>query len=47
LSDQKGSITVGKDADLLITRRIPSIEYIAYDFGTNHIEHTLLGGTFQ
>jgi len=47
LSDHKGSITVGKDADLLITRRIPSIEYIAYDFGTNHIEHTLLGGTFQ
>lgn len=47
LEEHKGSITIGKDADLLITRRIPSIEFIAYDFGTNHMEHTLLGGTFQ
>ena len=44
LSDRKGSITVGKDADLLITREIPSIEFICYDFGTNHIEQTILAG---
>ena len=44
LSDRKGSITIGKDADLLITREIPSIEFICYDFGTNHIEQTILAG---
>ena len=44
LSDRKGSITIGKDADLLITRDIPSIEFICYDFGTNHIEQTILAG---
>lgn len=44
LSNRKGSIAVGKDADILITKEIPSLEYICYDFGTNHIEQTLLAG---
>jgi len=44
LSDRKGSIAVGKDADILITKEIPSLEYICYDFGTNHIQQTLLAG---
>ena len=44
LSHRKGSIAVGKDADILITKEIPSLEYICYDFGTNHIQQTLLAG---
>ena len=40
----EGSIAVGKDADILITKEIPSLEYICYDFGTNHIQQTLLAG---
>ena len=44
LSDRKGSIAIGKDADILITKEIPSLEYICYDFGTNHIQQTLLAG---
>ena len=44
LSNRKGSIAVGKDADILITKEIPSLEYICYDFGTNHIQQTLLAG---
>lgn len=44
LSHRKGSITVGKDADLLITHPIPSLDYLCYDFGTNHIAETLLNG---
>ena len=44
LSDRKGSIAVGKDADLLVTHRIPSLEFLCYDFGTNHIAETYLGG---
>ena len=47
LSHRKGSITVGKDADLLITKPIPSLNYLCYDFGTNHIQSTLLGGHIQ
>ena len=47
LSHRKGSITVGKDADLLITKPIPSLNYLCYDFGTNHIQTTLLGGHIQ
>ena len=47
LSDRKGSIAVGKDADLLITKAIPSLEYLCYDFGTNHIQTTILGGQTQ
>ena len=47
LSECKGSIAVGKDADLLITKAIPSLEYLCYDFGTNHIQTTILGGHAQ
>jgi len=47
LSDRKGSIAVGKDADLLITKAIPSLEYLCYDFGTNHIQTTILDGHTQ
>jgi imidazolonepropionase len=44
LSHLKGSITVGKDADLLITKEIPSLAFVCYEFGTNHIQTTLLKG---
>ena len=47
LSERKGSIAVAKDADLLITKAIPSLEYLCYDFGTNHIQTTILGGQTQ
>lgn len=47
LQDRKGSIAVGKDADLVITKEIPSIEYLCYDFGTNHIQTTILDGEIQ
>ena len=47
LSGRKGSITVGKDADLIITKPIPSLNYLCYDFGTNHIQSTILGGHIQ
>jgi len=47
LSDKKGSITIGKEADLIITKPIPSLNYLCYDFGTNHIQTTILGGHIQ
>jgi imidazolonepropionase len=41
---ETGSIAVGKKADLLLTRPIPSLAYLPYAFGSNLIEKVLLGG---
>lgn len=41
LSDEMGSITKGKKAKLLITKEIPSLAYLPYAFGDNHIERTI------
>jgi imidazolonepropionase len=38
-----GSITVGKKANLIITRPIPSIAFIPYSFGHSLIRGTILG----
>jgi imidazolonepropionase len=47
LSHVLGSITRKKKANLLITKKIPSLGYIAYNFGHNHIENVFLGGRKQ
>ncbi len=39
-----GSITIGKKANLFITKSIPSTDYIAYSFGSNLIETVILNG---
>jgi imidazolonepropionase len=44
LADEVGSITVGKRADIFITKPISSIAYLPYAFGTSHIERIILGG---
>lgn len=36
-----GSITVGKKANLIITKKIPSLAYMAYSFGENCVERVL------
>jgi imidazolonepropionase len=43
ISDTHGSITVGKKANLIITKEISSYNYIPYAFGGNHIESVVLG----
>ena len=42
LGDQLGSISVGKKANIIITKKIPSLDYISYSFGENIVEQTLL-----
>ncbi len=37
-----GSITVGKKANLIITKPIPSLTYLPYSFGNNHIEKVIV-----
>jgi imidazolonepropionase len=41
-----GSLTRGKRADLIITRRIPSLAYLPYAFGSNLIERVMIEGEF-
>lgn len=44
VSDSLGSITVGKKANLFITKEIPSYNFIPYAFGGNHVEQIILNG---
>ncbi len=44
LSDELGTITIGKKANLFITKEIPSIEYMPYYYGSNKIETVILNG---
>ena len=44
LQDEAGSITVGKKANLIFTRPIPSLAYLPYAFGTNLIDKVIING---
>ena len=44
LEHEMGSITVGKRANLIITRPVPSLAYIPYAFGTNLIDKIIING---
>jgi imidazolonepropionase len=46
LGNETGSITVGKKANLIITKPIPSLAYLPYSFGTNLIDQVMIGGEF-
>lgn len=46
MSDAVGSITPGKQANLIVTKPIPSIAYIPYDFGNNPVDRLMIRGTF-
>ncbi|MFI5151682.1 MAG: imidazolonepropionase [Chitinophagales bacterium] len=43
-SEELGSITLGKKANLIFTRSIPSLAYIPYSFGTDCIDRVMIGG---
>jgi imidazolonepropionase len=47
LQGTHGSITVGKNADVFITKQIPSVAYIPYSFGANCIDTVILKGKVQ
>lgn len=44
VEDKLGSITVGKKANVIITKKMDSLAYIPYSFGENSIETTILNG---
>jgi len=47
LSEELGTITVGKKANVFITRPIPSWHYMPYAFGSNKVETVILNGRIQ
>ncbi|MFM6976918.1 MAG: imidazolonepropionase [Sphingobacteriaceae bacterium] len=44
LADEVGSIAPGKRANLIITKPVPSLAYLPYAFGQNHIEKIIING---
>ncbi len=44
LQDELGSIAVGKHANLIITKPIPSLAYLPYSFGENLIDSVFIDG---
>ena len=46
LQNELGSITIGKKANLIFTKLIPSIAYLPYLFGTNLIDKVMINGQF-
>lgn len=46
IQDLAGSITIGKQANLIFTKSIPSIAYLPYSFGTDLIDKVMMHGSF-
>jgi len=46
LGIELGSITIGKKANLIFTKPIPSLAYLPYSFGNNLIDKVMIGGEF-
>jgi imidazolonepropionase len=44
LSNKVGSITIGKLANFIITKKIPSYGFIPYSFGSNLIDEVYING---
>jgi imidazolonepropionase len=46
LGHELGSITIGKKANLIFTKPLPSLAYIPYAFGSNLIDKVMINGSF-
>lgn len=46
LQEEVGSITVGKKANLIFSKPIPSLAYLPYSFGSNLIDKVMISGEF-
>lgn len=44
LQDKLGSITIGKKANIIFTKAIPSLAYLPYAFGTDLIDKVMISG---
>src|SRR4029078_7276174 len=46
LADEVGSISIGKRANLIFTKPVPSLAYLPYSFGTSLIDRVMIKGEF-
>ncbi|MBK8608523.1 MAG: imidazolonepropionase [Chitinophagaceae bacterium] len=46
LEKELGSITIGKKANLIFTKPVPSLAYLPYSFGANLIDKVMINGEF-
>ncbi|MFI5187941.1 MAG: imidazolonepropionase, partial [Chitinophagales bacterium] len=46
LESKVGSISIGKKANLIFTKPMPSLAYLPYSFGTNLIDRVMINGEF-
>lgn len=46
LQEEVGSISVGKKANLIFTKPVPSLAYLPYAFGSNHLDKVMINGEF-
>lgn len=46
IEQEAGSITVGKKANLIISKPVPSVAYLPYSFGENWIDRVMISGEF-
>jgi imidazolonepropionase len=47
LSEELGSICVGKKANVFITKPIPNLQFMPYYYGSNKVETVILNGQIQ
>jgi imidazolonepropionase len=47
VSDELGSIAIGKKANVFITKPIPTLAYMPYAYGSNKIETVIINGKVQ
>lgn len=46
LQDKVGTVTVGKKANLIFTKPIPTLAYLPYAFSSNCIDKVMIAGQF-
>ena len=46
IEESYGSIAVGKKANLIFTKPVPSLAFLPYSFGNNLIENVMINGSF-
>ena len=44
LSADRGAVSVGRRADLVVSKPVPSLAYLPYSFGEELVEQTIIGG---
>ncbi|MEZ5029285.1 MAG: amidohydrolase family protein [Ferruginibacter sp.] len=46
MENMLGSITIGKKANLIFTKPVPSLAYLPYSFGENLVDKVMINGIF-